>query len=138
MSLFSCLTQKRENWGIFHLITFERLGVGLCCFNSETFENDSQYHCVVSIPKHSKMIVNKSMLTFQITSRLQFDFFCLVLKQITIKNALFCKTSLFNQGYYIEVISKTFSSHLTLTRFLIFLQPLKIVVWVFFFCLIKK
>lgn len=89
-------------------------------------------HCVVSIPKHSKMIVNKSMLTFQITSRLQFDFFCLVLKQITIKNALFCKTSLFNQGYYIEVISKTFSSHLTLTRFLIFLQPLKIVVWVFF------
>ena len=41
-------------------------------------------------------------------------------------------SSLFNQGYYIEVISKTSSSHLMLTHFLIFLQPLKIVVLVFF------
>ena len=44
----------------------------------------------------------------------------------------------FNQGYYIEVISKTFSSHLTLTHFLIFLQPLKIVVLIFFFLLDQK
>ena len=44
----------------------------------------------------------------------------------------FRRFSFFNQGYYIEVISKTFSSCLTLTHFLIFLQPLKIVVYVFF------
>ena len=74
------------------------------------------------------------------TVAIWFFVFCLVLKQIFIKNAVFVRrhfSSVFNQGYYIEVSSKTFSSHLTLTRFLIFLQPPKYLFW-FFFCLIKK
>ena len=42
-----------------------------------------------------------------------------------VPNVAFRRFLFFNQGYYIEVISKTFSSYLTLTHFLIFLQPLK-------------
>merc|ERR1712129_259460 len=51
--------------------------------------------------------------------------------QIFMKRLFSSLFVVFNQGYYIEVISKTFSSHLTLTHFLIFLQPLKIVVLIF-------